>query len=91
MGKAKRTHDNIRSVSDKQRGHGAEPVNGRASRGPVGAFAHPVLAAGRMGIQAGTGWHVVIRYREGHERLIEGFAAKAEAVDWLEANAGQVR
>ena len=41
--------------------------------------------------KTGTGWHVVIRYREGHERLIEGFAAKAEAVDWLEANAGQVR
>ena len=38
-----------------------------------------------------TGWHVVIRYREGHERLIEGFASKAEAVDWIEANVGQVR
>ena len=39
--------------------------------------------------KTGTGWHVVIRYREGHERLIEGFASKAEAVDWIEANAGQ--
>jgi hypothetical protein len=25
----------------------------------------------------GTDWHVVIRYREDHERLIEGFANKA--------------
>ena len=40
--------------------------------------------------KTGTGWHVVIRYREGHERLIEGFASKAEAVDWIEANLGQV-
>jgi hypothetical protein len=40
--------------------------------------------------KTGTGWHVVIRYREGHERLIEGFASKAEAVDWIEANVGQV-
>jgi hypothetical protein len=38
----------------------------------------------------GTGWHVIIRYREGHERRIEGFASKAEAVDWIEANATQV-
>jgi hypothetical protein len=41
--------------------------------------------------KTGSGWHVVIRYREGHERLIEGFASKAEAVDWIEASAGQVR
>jgi hypothetical protein len=39
--------------------------------------------------KTGPGWHVVIRYREGHERLIDGFASKAEAVDWIEANAGQ--
>ncbi len=38
----------------------------------------------------GTGWHVIIRYREGHERRIEGFAGKAEAVDWIEANLTQV-
>jgi hypothetical protein len=38
----------------------------------------------------GTGWHVIIRYREGHERRIEGFASKADAVDWIEANLGQV-
>ena len=41
--------------------------------------------------KTGTGWHVVIRYRRGDERLIEGFASKAEAVDWIEANVGQVR
>jgi hypothetical protein len=38
----------------------------------------------------GTGWHVVIRFHEGHERLIEGFATKAEAVDWITENSGQV-
>lgn len=41
--------------------------------------------------KTGTGWHVVIRYRGGHERRIEGFASKAEAVDWIEANATQVK
>jgi hypothetical protein len=40
--------------------------------------------------KAGNGWHVVIRYHEGHERRIEGFAAKSEAVDWITANAGQL-
>jgi hypothetical protein len=38
----------------------------------------------------GTGWHVIIRYRQGHERRIEGFATKSEAVDWIEANSKQV-
>jgi hypothetical protein len=41
-------------------------------------------------IGIGTGWHVIVRYREGHERRIEGFASKAEAVDWIEANLTQV-
>jgi hypothetical protein len=40
--------------------------------------------------KTGTGWHVIVRYREGHERRIEGFATKAEAVDWITANIGQV-
>jgi hypothetical protein len=40
--------------------------------------------------KAGTGWHVLIRYHDGHERRIEGFATKAEAVDWITANATQV-
>ncbi len=38
----------------------------------------------------GTGWHVIIRFHEGHERRIEGFASKADAVDWIEANLPQV-
>jgi hypothetical protein len=38
----------------------------------------------------GTGWHVIIRYHDGHERRIEGFASKDEAVDWITANATQV-
>jgi hypothetical protein len=40
--------------------------------------------------KTGTGWHVVIRYHEGHEREIEGFASKSGAVDWIIANATQV-
>jgi hypothetical protein len=40
--------------------------------------------------KAGTGWHVVIRYHEGHERRIDGFASKSEAVDWITANSTQV-
>jgi hypothetical protein len=40
--------------------------------------------------KVGMGWHVVIRYREGHERRIEGFATESEAVDWITANATQV-
>jgi hypothetical protein len=40
--------------------------------------------------KTGTGWHVIIRYHEGHERRIDGFATKNEAVDWITANAGQL-
>lgn len=40
--------------------------------------------------KVGTGWHVIIRYHEGHERRIEGFASEAEAVDWITANSKQV-
>lgn len=40
--------------------------------------------------KAGTGWHVVIRYHEGHERRIEGFATKNDAVDWITANTTQL-
>ena len=40
--------------------------------------------------KAGTGWHVVIRYHEGHERRIEGFATEKEALDWIVANSSQV-
>ncbi len=29
----------------------------------------------------GTGWHVIVRYHEGHERRIDGFASEKEA--WI--------
>jgi hypothetical protein len=38
----------------------------------------------------GTGWHVVIRYHEGHERRIDGFSTEKEALDWIIANSGEV-
>jgi hypothetical protein len=38
----------------------------------------------------GPGWHVVIRYHEGHERRVDGFATEKEALDWIVANATQV-
>ena len=44
----------------------------------------------RLPDKVGTGWHVIIRYRQGHERRIEGFTTKSEAVDWIEANSTQV-
>jgi hypothetical protein len=37
-----------------------------------------------------TGWHVVVRYHEGHERRIDGFATEQEAVDWIMANSKEV-
>jgi len=40
--------------------------------------------------KTGTGWHVIIRYHEGHERRIEGFATKDEAVDRITDNSTQV-
>jgi hypothetical protein len=40
--------------------------------------------------KVGTGWHVVIRYHEGHERRIEGFATEREALDWIVTNSKQV-
>jgi hypothetical protein len=30
--------------------------------------------------QGGTGWHVIIRYHEGHERRIDGLATEEEAI-----------
>ena len=38
----------------------------------------------------GTGWHVVIRYHQGHERRIDGFANENEALDWILNNSKQV-
>jgi hypothetical protein len=40
--------------------------------------------------QGGTKRHVIIRYHEGHERRIEGFATKDEAVDRITDNSTQV-
>jgi hypothetical protein len=40
--------------------------------------------------QGGSGWHVVIRYHEGHERRVDGFATEKEALDWIIANAQEV-
>ena len=40
--------------------------------------------------KGGAGWHVIIRYHEGHERRIDGFASEEEAVEWIVANSGQV-
>jgi hypothetical protein len=40
--------------------------------------------------KVGTGWHVVIRYHEGHEREIAGFTSEQEALEWIVANANQV-
>jgi hypothetical protein len=36
------------------------------------------------------GWHVIIRYRHGHERRIDGFATEQEATDWIVANAREL-
>lgn len=40
--------------------------------------------------KSGAGWHVLIRYPAGHERLIEGFATRDEAVEWIVANTGEL-
>jgi hypothetical protein len=39
--------------------------------------------------KVGTGWHVVIRYHQGHERRVDGFATETEALDWIIANSKQ--
>jgi hypothetical protein len=38
----------------------------------------------------GTGWHVIVRFHEGHERRIDGFATEQEALEWIVANSGEV-
>jgi len=40
--------------------------------------------------QEGNGWHVIIRYHQGHERRIDGFSTEKDALDWIVANAGEV-
>jgi hypothetical protein len=40
--------------------------------------------------QAGSGWHVIIRYHAGHERRIEGFSTEDEAMKWIAENADEL-
>jgi hypothetical protein len=40
--------------------------------------------------KGGPGWHVVIRYHQGHERLVDGFASENEALEWIVANSKEV-
>jgi hypothetical protein len=40
--------------------------------------------------KSGTGWHVVIRYHEGHERRIDGFASENEALEWIVSNSKEL-
>jgi hypothetical protein len=40
--------------------------------------------------KGGPGWHVVIRYHQGHERRIDGFASEKEALDWIIANSNEL-
>jgi len=40
--------------------------------------------------KTGTGWHVIVRYHEGHERRIDGFATEQEALAWIVTNSGEV-
>ena len=37
----------------------------------------------------GAGWHVIIRYHQGHERRVDGFATEAEATEWIVANSAE--
>ena len=38
----------------------------------------------------GTGWHVIIRYHEGHERRVDGFSSEEDALNWIITNSKQV-
>jgi hypothetical protein len=38
----------------------------------------------------GAGWHVIIRYHEGHERRVDGFASEQEALAWIVENADEI-
>ena len=40
--------------------------------------------------KTGTGWHVIVRHHEGHERRIDGFATEQEALAWIVTNSGEV-
>ena len=40
--------------------------------------------------KVGTGWHVVIRYHEGYEREVTGFATEKEALAWIIDNSTNI-
>ena len=65
----------------------------RAERAIFGAMADPEKEQPVMlpfADKTGTGWHVIVRYHEGHERRIDGFATEQEALAWIVTNSGEV-
>jgi hypothetical protein len=70
----------------------------RAERAIFGAMAAPNMADPEkeqpvmlpFADKTGTGWHVIVRYHEGHERRIDGFATEQEALAWIVTNSGEV-
>lgn len=72
---------------------GPQRLASRAERGIFGRMVEPEKEEPVMlpfADKEGTGWHVVVRYHEGHERRIDGFVTEQEAVDWIMANAKEV-
>jgi hypothetical protein len=64
-----------------------------AERAIFGAMADPEKEQPMMlpfADKTGTGWHVIVRYHEGHERRIDGFATEQEALAWIVTNSGEV-
>ena len=65
----------------------------RAERAIFGAMADPEKEQPVMlpfADKTGTGWHVIVRYHEGLERRIDGFATEQEALAWIVTNSGEV-
>jgi hypothetical protein len=40
--------------------------------------------------KGGNGWHVIIRYHQGHERRVDGFSTEAEAMEWIVNNSQEL-
>ncbi len=76
--------------------HAALASQGELETGFGGVYRTPMADSGEQPVMLpfqdkdGGGWHVIIRYHEGHERRIEGFATEQEALDWIIANSNQV-
>jgi hypothetical protein len=71
----------------------AQRLARRAERGIFEPMAHPEKEQPVMlpfADKEGTGWHVIVRYHEGHERRIDGFATEQEALEWIVANSNEV-